>query len=104
MVTTSEPGPLIRCRQYRVDFRSTEERDQRLPTSLGWNSEHALDLSRRGGFFIRRVVKERADRREAKIATAGRNPAARFQVIEKRRDQRRVDRGEGQTGRRCVQA
>ena len=53
-----------------------------------------LDLGGVSGFFVGGIVEEGADRGQPEVATAGRDPAPVFQVIQEGRDQGGIDRRE----------
>ena len=72
--------------------------------ALAGNREDALDLRGMSGCFEGPVPKEGVDGRQPKIPAPHAQPSMLLQVIQKRHDQRRVDRLEGQARRRRVQS
>src|SRR5450755_3027573 len=77
--------------------------DQSSSVSFSGYGEHALDLRGMGRLFVSGELEKRADGGQPQIAAAGCNPAVLFQVIQKCRDHRRVNRFESQTDWRLVQ-
>jgi hypothetical protein len=103
MVSAAKPGRLIGSPEQGIDFRTTQEVDQSASVPLSWYGQHPLDLSGAGWFVVSGVLEEGANRSEAQVATAGGDPAALFEIIQKGSNHGRIDLFEGQPGRRPVQ-
>ena len=87
------PGPSVRigrCKQS-LHFRSCQETNLNARKSLAGDGQDPLDLFRMSGRLEGRVAKERADRGESQITTAGSNAAPLLQVIQEGGDQWRVE-------------
>ena len=96
MIAPTKPRALVRRRQQRFDLRTCQKVHQGPREALAGNREDALDLRRMSGGFEGGVSKEGVDGREPKIPAPHAQSSILLHVIEKRHDQRRIDRLEGQ--------
>jgi hypothetical protein len=87
VIAPTRPSELIRSGQHGIDFGTSEELDQGAGEALAGDGEHTLDLCRMCWCFIRRVSKERVNRREAQITTANAQALALLQLIQESDDQ-----------------
>jgi hypothetical protein len=92
VVTPTEPGTLIGRGKQGLDFRTSEKMHLCSRISLARNGQNTLDL----GGMVRRfecgIPEKRVNGGQPQIATARAQASMFFQVIEKSRDQRCVER------------
>ena len=86
----SKPRVSVRCRQHGVDFRPRQEAHQLFFVPFARHRQHALDGSRMGGVFERRLAEEGPDGGETQIAAAGAIATPGLQAVEKGADHRGI--------------
>ena len=101
VITPARPCALIGCRKQAVNFGAREEWDQGPREALAGDGKHPLNLCGMSRCLESGETKERANRRQAQIATASADALPLLQMLQERHDQRRVDLLEGQQ-RRCL--
>jgi hypothetical protein len=103
VIAAAKPGALVRSCEQGLDLRTREKMHQGPRKALAGNRQDALNLRGVSGCFEGGVSKERVDGREPKIPAPHAQPSMLLYVIEKRRDQWRIDRLESQARRGRVQ-
>jgi hypothetical protein len=91
VVAPADPGRLVGGGEQRLELELGEQRDQFVIVALGRDGQDALDRGGVLGVAQRGVAKQRADRRQARVAGADRVAALVFEVIQERADQRRLE-------------
>jgi hypothetical protein len=62
VITSAQPSLLVGSFEQSIDFGTVQEVNQLARVALPRYSQHALDLSGTGRFFISGIVEETADR------------------------------------------
>lgn len=88
LIPLSRPGGLVRGGQECLNFRIAEEINQGTVVSFGGHGQDTLNVSRAAGLLKRDVVKEGADRGQAKVAGAGTVAAVALNMIQESADER----------------
>ena len=102
VIAAPEPRALIGRGEQRVDLGPGEKGDLAPRETLAGHGEHALDLRGMGGGLECGVSKERVDGGQPQIP-APHTQAVRFELIQKRADQRGVHGLQTESRRRRVQ-
>src|SRR5216684_5364742 len=103
VIPSAIPGAPVRRIQKYVDLRARHEVDQPAVKAFGRHGENALDLSAMGRHLIGGEAEERPNGGEAKIARARGNAPRLLKFVQKRGDERGIDRFECQAIRRRAQ-
>ena len=91
MIPPSRPAALVRGREQGVDFVTVEKADLFARVFFPRDGEHPLDLCCVGRQFERREAEEGMNGGEPCVSAAHAQSALRFQFIEERHDQWRID-------------
>jgi hypothetical protein len=102
VVAAGGPPHAVWRGEQRVDLLVAQERDGRRRAAFGWDREHARDRGGVLGVLVRGVAKQRADRRQPRVASRGAVVALMREVVEERANQLGVQVGDVQlAGRRA---
>jgi len=91
VVAPTDPGGSVGGGEQRVDLGFGEVGDQGAVKALGRDREHALDDRGVLGVAQRGEAKQRVDRGQPRVAGPGAVVAVVLEVVQERRDQRRVE-------------
>src|SRR5713101_3420595 len=102
-IAPADPRGSLRGGDERLDFRGSEELDGPALETFAWNGENPLAEKRKRGLGQSHVLEEAVDGRQPRVARTGAVSPPTLEVIEKLRQERRVEVFDGELRGRLVQ-